>query len=667
MSIVWPRRISQCFFLALFGWFCVVLTPGSQWHQWDGWPYNLLLQLDPLVAVATILTTGALFAGLAWSLVTLLLTFLFGRVFCGWICPFGTLHQIIGWLARRALPRRLDRIRVNRPHPAQSVKYHLLAFFLALAAGAALHRIGASAGLQSAAPFLLISGGIAFAGLWFLPRGGKIRRTCGFAAWILLTAGVTPSAGPLMAGTVQTGWLDPIPLMHRSVQIALLPLADHANGILFSTPRHYLGAGGIALFFFAMLALNLWIPRFYCRFLCPLGALLGACAPMALFRPGKTRDECSHCKRCEEHCEGACDPDGELRKAECVACMNCLRACPDGVMTFAPRPSASGEQRAPDVGRRGVLAALGAGFLAPVAARLEGWTGDAWRWRVVRPPGTLREPEFLERCIKCGQCMRVCPTNIIHPAGMEAGLEGVWTPVLNFRIGSSGCQLDCVACGQACPTAAIRPITVDEKLGRKDFSDAGPIRLGTAFVDQGRCLPWSMDLPCIVCQENCPVRPKAIRLRQEYRPVRRGNFTASRIEGDTIHADGGEWQPNEWATGDYYAKAQTRNTSPIAITKNTGSSLTLAEKVTWDQEEDVAIVIRLQLPYVDPRQCIGCGICEHECPVAGLRAIRVTAENESRDAHHSLLSGGRSSASGGGQGGGRRGGGGGRGRRGGRS
>jgi len=47
--------------------------------------------------------------------------------------------------------------------------------------------------------------------------------------------------------------------------------------------------------------------------------------------------------------------------------------------------------------------------------------------------------------------------------------------------------------------------------------------------------------------------------------------------------------------------------------------------------------IRLQQPYVDPRRCIGCGVCEHECPVQGRRAIRVTAENESRNREHRLI------------------------------
>ena len=100
----------------------------------------------------------------------------------------------------------------------------------------------------------------------------------------------------------------------------------------------------------------------------------------------------------------------------------------------------------------------------------------------------------------------------IHPAGLEPGLEGLWTPVLNFRIGTSGCQHNCIACGHVCPTAAIRPIDLDERTGQGRFASAGPIRIGTAFIDRGRCLPWSGQGPCIVCEEHCPTSPKAIYL-----------------------------------------------------------------------------------------------------------------------------------------------------------
>ncbi len=101
-------------------------------------------------------------------------------------------------------------------------------------------------------------------------------------------------------------------------------------------------------------------------------------------------------------------------------------------------------------------------------------------------------------------------------------MQGLWTPAINYRIGRSGCQPNCIACGQVCPTAAIRPLSLEEKLGRGDFAAQGPIRMGTAFVDRGRCLPWALDRPCLVCHELCPVSPKAIFVRTVFETIRDG-------------------------------------------------------------------------------------------------------------------------------------------------
>jgi len=107
----------------------------------------------------------------------------------------------------------------------------------------------------------------------------------------------------------------------------------------------------------------------------------------------------------------------------------------------------------------------------------------------------------------------------------------LWTPAISYRLGRSGCQINCIACGQVCPTAAIRPFSLEEKLGAGDFSAAGPLRLGTAFVDRGRCLPWAMDRPCLVCHEVCPVSPKAIFVRTEFVVVRGGRDLPAKVEG----------------------------------------------------------------------------------------------------------------------------------------
>jgi len=214
---------------------------------------------------------------------------------------------------------------------------------------------------------------------------------------------------------------------------------------------------------------------------------------------------------------------------------------------------------------------------------------------------------------------------------------------LNFRAGTSGRQLNCIACGNVCPTAAIRPLSLDEKLGRGEFASAGPIRLGTAFVDRGRCLPWAMDVPCIVCQENCPVSPKAIFLREEFQIIRDGTRKVCSSSSTSVTLEGSPWRIGTLATGDYFIRPESApEPERRLIAENSADSITIASAASWTESPVIGaravIEVRLQKPVIDPDRCIGCGVCQHECPVSGLRAIRVTAENESRTRRHSLTS-----------------------------
>ncbi len=581
MKIVTARRISQVFFLALFLWFCIVGSVGEKWSQLRGWPVTWFLQLDPLTALGTALATHTIYAGLSWALATVVLTIVFGRFFCGWLCPFGSIHQFVGFLGKRGKPRSA-KAAGNRYNRFQAVKYYILLLFLAAAGGSLL--------------------------------------------W---------------GASLQTGLLDPIPLLYRSVNLVLLPLCDAATQVLSPAQRHCEGAWLIGSIFLGAVLLNLAAPRFYCRFVCPLGALFGVLGWFSLYRVGKKRADCKECKLCEADCEGACEPAGKIRLSECVLCMNCLNGCGDDLITYHIGASASGETPTPDLARRGAVVAIASGLVLAPILRLGGDTGPNWNPGVIRPPGALPEEDFLARCIKCGQCMRSCPTNIIQPAEMEAGLEGLWTPVLNFRIGTSGCQLNCIVCSRVCPTAALRPLSLEEKLGRDRFSDWGPIRLGTAFVDRGRCLPWAMDKPCIVCQENCPVSPKAIFTREEFVTVRDGGLALKKAEAGVLEVQGPLLRPGRYATGDYFVKmAGDPQNRRVSITANSEYAVTLGGPLPFEAPRPgagIEIQVRLQRPQVDLNRCTGCGVCEHECPVSGKRAIRVSAENESRSRKHSLL------------------------------
>ena len=646
MNIVTTRRICQGFFFVLFLWFCAVTTLGGQWWQLRGWPVNWLIQLDPLVGLATLLTTRTVYAGLLWGLATIVLTIILGRFFCGWICPFGSIHQFVGFLAKRkrSIP---EKIKLNRYHTGQSIKYWILIFLLTVSALELLIDF-----IRLPETHRLLFGILVFAILTWMIFNAVLQtranpKKTGFvflifiAVWLLLST--LFNSYHTSTASLQIGLLDPIPLVYRSINLVILPLVDRTSVSMSTIPRTYDGTWLIAAIFLSAVLLNLAVPRFYCRFICPAGAMFGILSRFALWRIGKTNNECIDCGLCEKNCEGACSPTSQIRINECVLCMNCLKECRHDLMTYQIAPSASGEILSPDLSRRQFLASAVSGAAAIPMLRISGRLAGNWDPALVRPPGALPEKEFLSRCIKCGQCMRICPTNVIHPAGMQGGLEGLWTPVLNFRIGTSGCQFNCIACGNLCPTAAIRPISIDERLGRNRYAEQGPIKIGTAFVDRGRCLPWAMDRPCIVCQENCPVSPKAIRTREVFNTIETGSKLIV-AKADTLYIEFQGTGPgmNQLATGDYYAVVlSSSGHRPRRIVSNWERGLRIADGLPFESPplpgSRIEIQIRLQQPFVDPKHCIGCGVCEHECPVPGKRAIRVTADNESRTSEHALL------------------------------
>jgi polyferredoxin len=569
MRIVTVRRISQIFFLVVFLWFCIATTLGAHWWQLRGWPINWILELDPLTALATALATGTLYKTLTWALVTIALTLFVGRFFCGFVCPLGTINQFTGWLARGGLGPGA-RVEANRHRRAQAWKYYLLFFLIFLA----------------------------------------------------------------LMGSAQTGVFDPLPLLHRSVNLALLPLADSHLGVLSDDPRAYASVWLIGFLLLTVVGLNLFLPRFFCRFACPLGALFGLLSRFTPWRLGKTADTCGDCCLCEQYCEGACRPASKIITSECVLCFNCLDGCPASRVTFAAKASAAGETGLPDLSRRGVILG-GTGLLLASMWGVGGLAGSNRNAQLIRPPGALDEDRFLARCIRCGQCMRICPANIIQPALLEAGIQGLWTPAINYRISRSGCLPNCIACGQVCPTAAIRSLSLEEKQGLGEFAAQGPIRMGTAFVDRGRCLPWAMDRPCLVCHELCPVSPKAIFTRTVFETVREGQALPARVQGAGVELEAPIPTAVNLASGDYYVRGTGQSEAALRRITGAGGIRLILDRPLAKEDlpatgTKVDIVVRLARPFVDAAKCNGCGMCEHECPVSGLRAIRVYSENESR-------------------------------------
>ena len=303
--------------------------------------------------------------------------------------------------------------------------------------------------------------------------------------------------GGALLGSLQSGLLDPLSLLARGLASGVWPVLPGGRAV----PGGWIAA----ILLLAIVVASRWIPRLFCRALCPLGALLGVLARFSLFRISRRGDACSSCVLCTFACQGADEPLKEHRVGECHVCLNCLPSCPENAIGYRWLPALPPAPARPDLSRRYLIGStLGAFAVFPVL-RAAGGGREAARARMLRPPGALAESEFLARCVKCSLCQQVCPTHALHPAIGQAGVEGFWTPVLIPRRG--WCELACTRCGEVCPTAAIARLESARKTG---YDGRPPVTIGTAFVDRGRCLPWAMHTPCIVCEEMCPTDPKAI-------------------------------------------------------------------------------------------------------------------------------------------------------------
>ena len=142
--------------------------------------------------------------------------------------------------------------------------------------------------------------------------------------------------------------------------------------------------------------------------------------------------------------------------------------CPRNAVSFGFHPSLSplakggikGGYGGLDLNRRRVITSVFSGIAAvPLLKATPLSNANYTNPRLIRPPGSLEEKEFLKRCVKCGECMKVCITNGLQPTLLEAGLEGIWSPILIPRIGY--CEYRCTLCGQVCPTGAIKRLPVD--------------------------------------------------------------------------------------------------------------------------------------------------------------------------------------------------------------
>lgn len=477
--------------------------------------HDLVPRLSAHLGIAASISSGRLIISFFPGLIVLVSTIFFGRFFCGWMCPLGATLDVSDRLFN---PSKRDSTasQSKRPFYIQKYKYLVLIVSLVLA----------------------------------------------------------------LVGVQAAGIIDPLSLSVRSYGTAVYPYFDSLIKIIFdglyriplvnavSEPVYsflkssvldfnrimFLNHLWVFALFLAILALSAFSRRFWCRALCPLGAALALTGGLSLLRRRVDPGKCTNCQRCVKDCRmQAIGGRGETTDmSECIICFECLKSCTFDATSFQfdlpfKRKAAvvPAEVSPGGLSRRNLLAAAAASAVSiPLFRQNPEFRMD--HSELIRPPGSLPEQEFLDACIRCGECMKVCPTNALHPSLTEAGLEGLFAPRLVPRLG--WCEKNCVLCTQVCPTGAIRKLSLAEK---------ETTVLGTAYFLRDLCIPWAEHRDCLVCEEVCPTATKSIRF----------------IEKTIPNKDG--------------------------------------------------VMVRVKLPHVIEKLCIGCGICENKCPVPGNAAIRV--------------------------------------------
>ncbi len=402
-------------------------------------PAETFLILDPLVSLSTAIASRSW----VWSLVSaaaiLFVCVLIPRGFCGYLCPLGTTIDLFDW----AIAGRTKKLRVAEDGWWVHIKYYLLA-------------------------------------------GTLVAAIC---------------------GVLVSGFFSAIPVITRAMLFLVEPLQHGLTRGWRLNPSVGIGHVVSILMFASVLCLGFLRPRFWCKYVCPSGAVFSL---GNLFRltERKVESSCIHCNKCVEICPfDAIKPDFTTRTTDCTMCQSCGGVCPTHAIKFVERWNIVELKIKDDpptketaLGRRGFLslaagstaAAVGGIGLAGVTKVGGANLADPNAFRPVRPPGSVPEKDFLEICIRCGECFKVCPNNVLQPEGFQQGLEGLWTPMVEANW--AGCDSSCNACGQVCPTGAIRALPIEEKK---------VARMGLAIVNESTCLPFAGLQACDLCVQEC--------------------------------------------------------------------------------------------------------------------------------------------------------------------